>query len=297
MFAFYLSEEDESINSQVIFGEPEPKYYKGKLNWHNVTEISYWQLGMEDIYINGESLNLCNGPCKLVIDTGTSIITAPSDDLRKVLSKIKLNNCEDFSNLPNIGFRIDEVFYTLNPEDYIIFPNKVKKEIKINSLKNLNISNRNNINKNSFKSSFFEMETNIETSGSSQILKFKENYTGIEINEKVEDFKNKIKNNDNLVEAIEINNNYNAKKKLNCRRAFMPLNVEEPRGPLWVLGDLFLRKYFVVFDRDNKRIGISLRNSNYNDNKENINNSNKNKNKIENEIKRLDMNRKIKGNK
>jgi hypothetical protein len=77
----------------------------------------------------------------------------------------------------------------------------------------------------------------------------------------------------------------------------MPLNVEEPRGPLWVLGDLFLRKYFVVFDRDNKRIGISLRNSNYNDNKENINNSNKNKNKIENEIKRLDMNRKIKGNK
>ena len=40
----------------------------------------------------------------------------------------------------------------------------------------------------------------------------------------------------------------------------MPLNVDEPRGPLWVLGDLFLRKYFVVFDRDTKRIGIALRN-------------------------------------
>jgi hypothetical protein len=50
-----------------------------------------------------------------------------------------------------------------------------------------------------------------------------------------------------------------AHKNNTCKRAFMPLEVAPPRGPLWVLGDIFIRKFFTVFDRDEKRIGIALR--------------------------------------
>jgi len=90
-FSFYLTDQTEKIHSQIVFGQPSKEFYLGDLNWHNVSEESYWQIGMNDILVDNHRLNLCeNDKCKLVIDTGTSIITGPSEDLSKLLDLIDL---------------------------------------------------------------------------------------------------------------------------------------------------------------------------------------------------------------
>jgi cathepsin D len=217
-FSFYITGEDEENKSQIILGEPSSDFYQGRLTWHKVSEESYWQVEMKDIHLGAGPTGICREPCKLVFDTGTSIITGPTQDLKSLTDLIQLDNCNEISSLPDLGFEIGDSIYTLKPSEYILTP--------------------------SHRSSLLEVSKNESTAKVMKVKEKAEFFLGF--NKMESSFENE-------------NTSYKHKTKMPCRKAFMPLDVDPPRGPLWVVGDIFLRKYFVVFDRDEKRIGIALR--------------------------------------
>ncbi|EPY89626.1 Pepsin A [Camelus dromedarius] len=127
LFSVYLSSNDES-GSVVIFGGIDSSYYTGSLNWVPVSVEGYWQITVDSITMEGESI-ACSSGCQAIVDTGTSLLAGPTDAISNIQSYIGASedsygdmvvSCSSISSLPNIVFTINGVQYPLSPSAYIL---------------------------------------------------------------------------------------------------------------------------------------------------------------------------------
>jgi len=174
-FAFYLGN-SRLDRGELTLGGTDPAHYTGDITWVPLLAATYWEITLDNLQINGESF-VGAGESKAIVDSGTSIMTGPSNEVQKIADALGakafiegeyLIACD--YTLPDIEFTINGNVYSLAPVDYLIPDGDI------------------------------------------------------------------------------------------CLLGLMALDISQPTGPLWILGDVFMRKYYTVFDTANERVGFALAN-------------------------------------
>ncbi|KAL7985197.1 hypothetical protein Chor_003767 [Crotalus horridus] len=121
LFSVYLSR--KASGSVITFGGIDHSHYTGSINWIPVSQQTYWQISMDSVLVNGETI-ACNSGCQAIVDTGTSLLAGPPSSINSILSAIGANqgqsviNCSNLSNMPDVVFVINGIYYPLKPSAY-----------------------------------------------------------------------------------------------------------------------------------------------------------------------------------
>uniref|UniRef100_A0A8B9FGS1 cathepsin E n=1 Tax=Amazona collaria TaxID=241587 RepID=A0A8B9FGS1_9PSIT len=174
MFSVYLSTYGPAFApgcGELLFGGFDPSRFTGTLNWVPVTQQGYWQIQLDNVQLGG-AVTFCTNGCQAIVDTGTSLITGPTKDIKELQSSIGATpvdgeyavECSSLSVMPDVTFTINGLPYTLSEySDGMAF----------------------------------------------------------------------------------------------CTSGFQGMDIPPPAGPLWILGDVFIRQFYSVFDRGNNRVGLA----------------------------------------
>jgi hypothetical protein len=109
IMTYFLDRQMNHRNSKICFGDMKStlKYVQTKsliseedkqiieidklINWSPVLSESYWQVAIDNILVGGLDILICKNGCKAIIDTGSSLISGPSDHINKLKSKVSIS--------------------------------------------------------------------------------------------------------------------------------------------------------------------------------------------------------------
>jgi len=169
--SFYLT---DGGDSEVTFGGYKGEYLASDIVWAPVEVQSWWQVAISDITFDNQPKGLCDGECRVAVDTGTSMLAGPSDLVDKLSSMVNAkSDCSNYDSLPKLGFQVGDKVLNLMPDDYM------------------------------------------------------------------------------------------DKSPSDCSFSLMALDVPPPKGPLFIFGDPFLRRFVTIFDNGNSggpRVGFAVSN-------------------------------------
>ncbi|CAL4108516.1 unnamed protein product [Meganyctiphanes norvegica] len=130
VFSFFFNRDPfAEVGGELVLGGVDPNYYEGDLHWVPVTQQGYWQVRMDGVKWNGTDAGVCVGGCEVILDTGTSLNTAPTEAAKvinhlmgaiHILGPEWLVNCNKLSEMPDLTFTLNGKDFNLISSEYIL---------------------------------------------------------------------------------------------------------------------------------------------------------------------------------
>lgn len=119
-FFFYLSKTPGSTESVMVLGGVDESKVSTPFKFVPLTQETYWQINFDGVQVNGK--NIFSGTTPAIVDTGTSLIAGPQDQVQALMAAIgKVDSkCKGVEDLPDITFVIGGVNYVLTSSDYVL---------------------------------------------------------------------------------------------------------------------------------------------------------------------------------
>uniref|UniRef100_A0A673AL60 Peptidase A1 domain-containing protein n=1 Tax=Sphaeramia orbicularis TaxID=375764 RepID=A0A673AL60_9TELE len=103
----------QSLVSQDLFSVYLSSHFSGSISWIPLSHELYWQISVDSVTINGQVV-ACNGGCQMIVDTGTSLIAGPQNDISNINRYVGANgnqygdylvNCNSVAQMPDLTFQ------------------------------------------------------------------------------------------------------------------------------------------------------------------------------------------------
>ncbi|KAJ6803198.1 phytepsin-like isoform X1 [Iris pallida] len=89
VFSFWLNRNaEDGEGGELVFGGSDPSHYKGKHTYVPVTQKGYWQFDMGDVLVGGQTTGFCAGGCAAIADSGTSLMAGPTTIITEINQQI-----------------------------------------------------------------------------------------------------------------------------------------------------------------------------------------------------------------
>jgi hypothetical protein len=124
-FAFYLGD-SRSDRGELVFGGYDTAHFTGEITWVPLLAATYWEITMDGLNLGDTSY--ASGGAKAIVDSGTSLLTGPSEVVAGIAAQIGAKEiiageymvgCDSEKLVP-IDIVIGGKTYTLDPVDYLI---------------------------------------------------------------------------------------------------------------------------------------------------------------------------------
>ncbi|KAL3515863.1 hypothetical protein ACH5RR_022765 [Cinchona calisaya] len=282
VFSFWLNRNQSAKEGgELVFGGVDPNHFKGKHTYVPVTQKGYWQFDMGDFLIGNASTGFCEGGCAAIVDSGTSLLAGPTTIVTQINHAIGAEGVVS-TECKEIVSQYGDLIWDLLTSG--VLPDKVCGQAGLCGAKHESSYIKSVVDENKEEGASVG-ESPMCTACEMAVVWIQNQLKQKGTKEKVLAYVNQLCESipspmgESTVDCNSLSTLPNVSFTIGekiflltpeqyvlqsgegfatiCISGFMALDVPPPRGPLWILGDVFMGVYHTVFDYGNLRLGFA----------------------------------------